>query len=76
MPGGVGGFEGSSVFWTNRLFGMELAAATAAALLVRFCTLWLGVAIGAVSFLLWPDLLAGAETMDQRAQMGDVGMGD
>jgi hypothetical protein len=55
---------------------MELATATAAALLVRFCTLWLGVAIGAVSFLLWPDLLAGAETMDQRAQVGDVGMGD
>ena len=68
MPGGVGGFEGSTVFWTNRLFNMEMATATAAALLVRFCTLWLGVGVGAISFLLWPDLLAGAETLDQANQ--------
>ncbi len=73
MPGGVGGFEGSSVFWTNRLFGMDLAIATAAALLVRFCTLWLGVGVGAVSFLLWGgELLAGAEEMEQQVQVGDV----
>jgi uncharacterized protein (TIRG00374 family) len=60
MPGGLGGFEGSAVFWTIRLFGMTTATATAAALLIRFCTLWLGVSIGVVSFMLWPDLLAGA----------------
>ena len=61
MPGGLGGFEGSAVFWVIRLFGMPAATATAAALLIRFCTLWVGVAIGVVSFLLWPDLLAGAD---------------
>ncbi len=60
MPGGLGGFEGSAVFWVIRLFGMPAATATAAALLIRFCTLWLGVGIGVVSFLLWSDLLAGA----------------
>jgi uncharacterized protein (TIRG00374 family) len=61
MPGGLGGFEGSAVFWVIRLFGMPAATATAAALLIRFCTLWVGVAIGVVSFMLWSDLLAGAE---------------
>ena len=40
---------------------MPAATATAAALLIRFCTLWLGVGIGVVSFLLWSDLLAGSE---------------
>lgn len=61
MPGGLGGFEGSAVFWVIRLFSMPAATATAAALLIRFCTLWLGVGIGVVSFLLWSDLLAGSE---------------
>ncbi len=35
--------------------------ATAAALLIRFCTLWLGITIGVISFVLWPELLAGSE---------------
>jgi len=41
--------------------GMDVTSATAAALLVRFCTLWLGVGIGVISFLLWSPLLAGSE---------------
>jgi uncharacterized protein (TIRG00374 family) len=61
MPGGLGGFEGSAVFWLIRLFAWPAATATAAALLIRFCTLWLGVGIGVVSFLFWSDLLAGAD---------------
>ncbi len=44
---------------------MNTGTATAAALLIRFCTLWLGVAIGQVSFLLWPDLLAGADKVEE-----------
>jgi len=71
MPGGLGGFEGSAVFWTIRLFGMTTATATAAALLIRFSTLWLGVAIGVVSFLLWSDLLAGAEKIENRPVLED-----
>ena len=70
LPGGLGGFEGSAVFWTHRLFGMDMGTATAAALVIRFCTLWLGVAIGAVSFLLWPDLLAGSENVDGKSAVG------
>ena len=41
------------------------ATAAAAALLIRFCTLWLGVGIGVVSFLLWSNLLAGASEAQQ-----------
>lgn len=69
LPGGLGGFEGSAVFWVVRLFGMSAATATAAALVIRFCTLWLSVGIGFVSFLLWHDLLAGAESVDRKAAL-------
>jgi len=60
-PGGLGGVEGSLVALSVRLLSMPTALATAAALLVRFCTLWLGVTIGVISFTLWPHLLAGSE---------------
>ena len=69
LPGGLGGFEGSAVFWVVRLFGMSTATATASALMIRFCTLWLNVAIGFVSFLLWHDLLAGAENVDRKSAL-------
>ena len=61
MPGGLGGVEGSLVALSMRILGLTSATATAAALLTRFCTLWMGVGIGVVSFLLWPELLAGSE---------------
>ncbi|MBK8051486.1 MAG: flippase-like domain-containing protein [Anaerolineales bacterium] len=67
LPGGLAGFEGSAVFWTRRLFGMDPAIALGAALLIRTTTLWLSVSIGLVSFLLWPDLLAGAEKVDRKS---------
>lgn len=60
-PGGLGGVEGSLVALSGRLLGLATAMATAAALLVRFCTLWLGVTIGFISFILWPQLLAGSD---------------
>ena len=61
MPGGLGGVEGSMVALSMRLLGLVGATATAAALLTRFCTLWMGVGIGIVSTMLWPELLAGSE---------------
>jgi glycosyltransferase 2 family protein len=61
LPGGLGGVEGSLVALSGQVFGLAAAPATAAALLIRFCTLWLGVLIGVVSFALWPGLLTGAE---------------
>jgi uncharacterized protein (TIRG00374 family) len=60
MPGGLGGVEGSLVALSVQILGMPVAQATAAALLIRFCTLWFGVLLGVISFLLWPQLLAGA----------------
>lgn len=72
MPGGLGGVEGSMVFLSTSLLGLGLAPATAAALLTRFCTLWMGVGIGVVSFALWSHLLAGAEQIQrQSAPAGD-----
>ena len=68
LPGGLGGVEGSMVAWSVRLFGLSTATATAAALLTRFSTLWMGVGIGVVSFLLWPDLLAGSEKARQELE--------
>jgi uncharacterized protein (TIRG00374 family) len=62
MPGGLGGVEGSLVVLSRNLVGLATAPATAAALLIRFCTLWMGVTIGVVSFMLWPKLLAGSES--------------
>ena len=53
--------EGSLVALSTRLLSMTTASATAAALLIRFCTLWFGVLIGVICFLLWPQLLSGAE---------------
>lgn len=64
-PGGLGGVEGSLVALSVRFLTMPTALATAAALLVRFCTLWLGVTIGVISFARWPYLLAGSEVARQ-----------
>jgi uncharacterized protein (TIRG00374 family) len=60
LPGGLGGMEGSLVALSVRLLALSVATATAAALLIRFCTLWLGVLVGVISFFLWPGLLAGS----------------
>ncbi len=70
LPGGLGGVEGSLVALSIRLLGLDPASATAAALLIRFCTLWMGVGIGVVSFLLWPQLLAGAPATSPAAADG------
>ncbi len=76
MPGGLGGVEGSLVFLSSNLLLLERAPATAAALLVRFCTLWMGVAFGVISFALWSHLLAGAELKrDPATVAGDSPIG-
>jgi hypothetical protein len=53
MPGGLGGFESSAVFWVIAYLACLLPR-LAAALLIRFCTLWVG-GIGS-KLLLWSDL--------------------
>lgn len=58
-PGGLGGTEGSLVALSEQLLGMARTSASAAALLVRFATLWFGVLLGVISVVLWPQLLTG-----------------
>jgi uncharacterized protein (TIRG00374 family) len=57
-PGGLGGAEGTLVVLSTTMLGLDHAAATAAALIVRLATLWFGVALGLASLAAWPELLA------------------
>ncbi|MEI8167678.1 MAG: lysylphosphatidylglycerol synthase transmembrane domain-containing protein [Chloroflexales bacterium] len=52
LPGGLGVSEVSSVGLLVGLVGMATAAATTATILIRFCTLWFGVLLGALA-LAW-----------------------
>lgn len=67
-PGGLGAVEGSLMTLSTQLLSMTAAAATASALLIRFCTLWLGVFIGIISFFIWSELLAGSAEAQQNPQ--------
>lgn len=66
-PGGLGGTEGALVALSVQLLGMARTPASAAALLVRFATLWFGVILGLICLALWPHLLRSAE--ESRPQM-------
>jgi uncharacterized protein (TIRG00374 family) len=67
-PGGLGGTEGALVALTTQLLGLARTPASAAALLIRFATLWFGVILGLLCLALWPHLLSGdAETRPQTA---------
>jgi uncharacterized membrane protein YbhN (UPF0104 family) len=58
-PGGLGATEASLVALSRRILGLGATTATAAALLIRFATLWFGVGIGLAGMALWPELLEG-----------------
>ncbi len=70
-PGGLGGTEGALVALAGQILELGRSPASAAALLVRFATLWFGVALGVISLLLWPELLSGAGRFDGRASTKD-----
>ena len=70
-PGGLGGVESSLAALSIQLLDMSRPAAAAAALVIRFATLWFGVAIGLVCLALWPHLLTvqkGPVAEEQQAQ--------
>ena len=70
-PGGLGGVESSLAALSIQLLDLSRPAAAAAALVIRFATLWFGVAIGLVSLALWPHLLTtqkGATVEGQAVQ--------
>ena len=54
LPGGLVAAEGSMIALVTVVFPIAPSkqVATAATLLVRFCTLWLGVAVGALALLI------------------------
>ena len=56
-PGGLGGVESSLAALSIQLLELSRPAAAAAALVIRFATLWFGVAIGLICLTLWPYLL-------------------
>ena len=61
-PGGLGGVEGSLAALSSQILMLTRSEAAAAALLIRFLTLWFAVAIGLVCLALWPYLLTSRES--------------
>lgn len=53
LPGGLGASEISSTALTVALVGLAKGPASAATILIRFCTLWFGVLIGIVALVLF-----------------------
>jgi uncharacterized protein (TIRG00374 family) len=49
LPGGLGASEASSAGLLMVLVGMERGPASTATIIIRFCTLWFGVALGAIA---------------------------
>jgi uncharacterized membrane protein YbhN (UPF0104 family) len=54
LPGGLGTSEASSAALLVALVsGMTGAVATAATIIIRFCTLWFGVTLGLITYLIF-----------------------
>jgi uncharacterized membrane protein YbhN (UPF0104 family) len=54
LPGGIGTSEASSIALLMALIaGMTSGVATAATIMIRFCTLWFGVSLGVVALLIF-----------------------
>jgi len=51
LPGGLGAAEGSVLGLTRLLVSPSAALGGAATLLIRFCTLWFGLALGVIALL-------------------------
>ncbi|MFZ6029626.1 MAG: lysylphosphatidylglycerol synthase transmembrane domain-containing protein [Chloroflexota bacterium] len=56
LPGGLGAAEASIAGMLILLGGLHSGSAAAATLLIRFATLWFGVALGLAAWMLSPDL--------------------
>ena len=57
LPGGLGAAEASIAALLVLLLGIGTHTAAAATLLIRFATLWFGIALGLLAWLLSPDLV-------------------
>ncbi|MDP9315291.1 MAG: flippase-like domain-containing protein [Chloroflexota bacterium] len=62
LPGGIGTSEASSVALLMALIGgITSGMATAATIMIRFCTLWFGVSLGVVALLIFERRYRGTE---------------
>lgn len=61
LPGGLGVSEGSSTLMLERLIPLDAGAATTATIIIRFCTLWFGVTLGALALAIFSRRYADAE---------------
>jgi uncharacterized protein (TIRG00374 family) len=53
LPGGLGVSEGSSTLMLERLIPLPAGPATTATIIIRFCTLWFGVTLGAIALAIF-----------------------
>lgn len=65
LPGGLGVSEASSAGLLVLLIGMDAGAATTATIIIRFCTLWFGVSLGAVALAIFTRKYGDADRRDQ-----------
>lgn len=59
LPGGLGAAEASIAGMLALLLNVDAGLAAAATLLIRFATLWFGVAVGLLAWLLSKDMVLG-----------------
>jgi uncharacterized membrane protein YbhN (UPF0104 family) len=68
MPGGLGVADGALAGGALALIsGLTEPVSVAAALLIRICTLWIGVAIGAAALIKVSSMLGGNIALDNSA---------
>jgi glycosyltransferase 2 family protein len=70
LPGGLGVSEASSTGLLILLVPMAAAPATTATIIIRFCTLWFGVTLGAIALAIFGRRY-GEATIDQRPPTND-----
>lgn len=59
LPGGLGAAEASIAGMLTLLLGIDAGTAATATLLIRFATLWFGVAVGLLAWLFSRDMVLG-----------------
>jgi uncharacterized protein (TIRG00374 family) len=66
LPGGLGAAEGTIAGMLTAVLSLPVSTAAAATLLIRFATLWFGVALGLIVWARWPQLISLADTHSVR----------
>lgn len=69
LPGGLGTADGSMLGLTRLLLTPSAALASAAVLLIRLCTLWFGLAVGAIALLLYR-VVQRTDSITEQAEQG------